>query len=182
MNTRTRWAAAGGLLGATMLLSACGGNGTSGQPPASGSGASTSAGGAAAVRIGTTKVGKVLVDPHGMTIYVFAKDTEGHSMCTAQCAAYWPPVPGSDAPKGAGTAMSAKFGSIKRTDGSSQLTVNGYPVYTYAGDTKAGQANGEGLNLSGGRWWVVSGNGSRMMHAASHTAPSSPSTGGGGGY
>lgn len=165
MSSRTRWAAAGGLLAAAMLLSACAAGGTSGQSPASASGAASSTGGAAgSVMLGTTKAGKVLVDPHGMTLYAFAKDTKGHSVCTGQCASYWPPVPSSDAPKGAGGAVTATFGAIKRTDGSSQLTVNGYPMYTYAGDSQPGQANGQGQNLSGGLWWVVSGNGSWVTH------------------
>lgn len=164
MNSRTRWAAAGGLLGAAMLLSACASGGTSGQAPAAGSGAATSTSGAGSVMLGTTKAGKVLVDPHGMTLYAFAKDTKGHSVCTGQCAAYWPPVPSKDAPKSTSGAMTAKFGSVKRADGSTQLTVNGYPVYTYAGDSKPGQATGQGLNLSGGLWWVVSGNGSWVTH------------------
>jgi predicted lipoprotein with Yx(FWY)xxD motif len=164
MSSTTRWAAVGGLLAAAMLLSACAAGGTSGQSPASASGAATSTGGGHSVMLGTTKAGKVLVDPRGMTLYAFAKDTKGHSVCTGQCAAYWPPVPSSDAPKGASGAVTATFGAIKRTDGSSQLTVNGYPMYTYAGDSQPGQANGQGLNLSGGLWWVVSGSGSWVTH------------------
>jgi len=161
MRTRTRWATAGGLLGAAaLLLSACAGGGTPGAAPST----SAPTGAAASVTLGTTKAGKVLVDPHGMTLYAFAKDTKGHSVCTGQCAAYWPPVPGSDAPKGAGGAVTAKFGTIKRADGSSQLTVNGYPMYTYAGDSQPGQANGQGQNLSGGLWWEVSGNGAWVTH------------------
>lgn len=164
MNTRARWAAAGGLLGAaTLLLSACASSSSPAPTPA-GSGAATSAGGSGVVRLGTTTVGRVLVDPNGKTLYVFAKDTKGHSVCTGQCAAYWPPVPSKDAPKSTSGAMTAKFGSVKRADGSTQLTVNGYPVYTYAGDSKPGQATGQGLNLSGGLWWVVSGNGSWVTH------------------
>jgi len=165
MNTTTRWAAAGGLLGAaTLLLSACASSSTTGQAPTAGSGASTPAGGAGVVRLGTTSAGRVLVDPNGKTLYVFAKDTKGNSVCTGQCAAYWPPVPSQDAPKSTSGTMTAKFGSIKRADGSTQLTVNGYPIYTYAGDSKPGQATGQGLNLSGGLWWVVSGNGSWVTH------------------
>lgn len=180
MNTRTRPVAVGGLLVAgTLLLSACGSSSTSGQEPAAGSMASTSAGATGAVKLGTTEVGKALVGPNGKTLYAFAKDTKGHSACTGECATYWPPVPSSDAPKGHARAITAKFGSIERADGSSQLTVNGYPMYTYVGDDTMGQANGQGLNTSGGLWWVVSGDGSWVTDSAGSTP--SPSTGGGGG-
>ena len=95
-----------------------------------------------------------------MTLYAFAIDTPGHSNCSGSCAVYWPPVPGSDAPHGSVAAVNAKFGTIKRSDGSTQLTVDGYPMYTYAGDSAPGQANGQGKNLSGGLWWVVGPDGS----------------------
>jgi predicted lipoprotein with Yx(FWY)xxD motif len=111
-----------------------------------------------------------------MTLYAFAKDTRGHSACSGTCATYWPPVPGADASAG-GSSVSAKIGSIKRTDGSSQLTVNGFPMYTYVGDSKPGQATGQGKNLSGGLWWVVAPDGS-WMKSTSSPAPS----GAGGGY
>jgi Secreted repeat of unknown function len=71
-------------------------------------------------------------------------------------------------------------GGGDRADGSSQLTANGYPVYTYVGDHARGQANGQGTNLSGGRWWVVSPSGARVTMTPSPSAGSSSS--GGGGY
>jgi predicted lipoprotein with Yx(FWY)xxD motif len=62
--------------------------------------------------------------------------------------------------------VTAKLATIKRSDGTSQLTANGYPVYTYVGDSAAGQTNGQGKNISGGLWWVVSSNGSWIKKAA----------------
>jgi predicted lipoprotein with Yx(FWY)xxD motif len=157
MRTLSRPTTLAGLAGAgLLLLSACGSGGVDyGSSPNAGSSPPPSG----AVSVGSTAFGKVLVDPHRMTLYAFAKDSRGHSSCTGSCATYWPPVPGADAPHGGGST-SATFGTIKRSDGSSQLTVNGYPMYTYAGDAAPGQANGQGTNLSGGLWWVVSPDGS----------------------
>ena len=167
------------LAGASLvLLAACGG------------GSSTYGGGSVRpsqaahttgkITVAKTPAGRVLVDPRGRTLYVFARDSRGHSTCTGSCATYWPPVPGVDAKRGATTAVSATLGSIKRADGSSQLTANGYPVYTYVGDHARGQANGQGTNLSGGRWWVVSPSGARVTKTASPSAGASSS--GSGGY
>ena len=112
------------------------------------------------ITVGSTSAGHVLVDSKGMTLYAFAPDSRGHSTCTGSCLAYWPPTPGKDAKSGATGKVTAHLGSIKRSDGTSQLTVNGYPMYTYVGDTKPGDDKGQGQNSSGGLWWVVAPNGS----------------------
>jgi predicted lipoprotein with Yx(FWY)xxD motif len=94
----------------------------------------------------------VLADGKGFTLYSFAPDTPTTSRCYGSCAAYWPPVTGS---AGAGSGLPGKTGTIKRTDGSLQLTYNGHPLYTYVGDSAPGQASGNNLNLNGGLWLVV---------------------------
>jgi predicted lipoprotein with Yx(FWY)xxD motif len=95
---------------------------------------------------------KVLANGKGFTLYSFAPDTPTTSKCYGTCAAYWPPVTGSSA---AGSGLPGKTGTIKRTDGSLQLTYNGHPLYTYIGDSAPGQASGNNLNLNGGLWLVV---------------------------
>jgi len=107
----------------------------------------------------TTSVGKVLVGPSGRTLYAFAADGVGRSNCTGACAANWPPVlvKVKTFPKVSG--VTAKFGTLRRADGTTQLSVNGWPVYTFKGDTASGQANGQGLNAAGGLWWVLGPNG-----------------------
>jgi len=95
---------------------------------------------------------KVLANGKGFTLYSFAPDTPAASKCYGSCAAYWPPVTGSPA---AGSGLPGKTGTIKRTDGSLQLTYNGHPLYTYIGDSAPGQASGNNLNLNGGLWLVV---------------------------
>ena len=174
MRTLSRPTTLAGLAGAgLLLLSACGSGGSNyGSSPSSGSSPTPSG----TVSVGSTDFGKVLVDPAQMTLYAFANDSRGHSACSGSCATYWPPVPGSDAPKQSMASISATFGTIKRSDGSSQLTVDGFPMYTYAGDGSPGQANGQGTNLSGGLWWVVSPDGSWVKDT------SGASSGTGGGY
>ncbi|MFC4786439.1 COG4315 family predicted lipoprotein [Nocardioides sp. MAHUQ-72] len=174
MRTRSRSARPALLVGAGLLLLAACGSGGGGGSSSPSTGSSPS-GGTGSVAVGSTSAGTVLVDPAGMTLYAFANDSKGHSTCSGSCATYWPPVPGADAPNGATSSVMAKFGTIKRSDGSSQLTVNGFPMYTYAGDSAPGQANGQGKDLSGGLWWVVAPDGSWVEGSG---APS----GAGGGY
>jgi predicted lipoprotein with Yx(FWY)xxD motif len=176
-STTSRSAALAVLGGASLvLLAACGGSSTYGG---SSGGASQAAHTTGSIGVATTPAGKVLVDPRGRTLYVFAPDSRGHSTCTGSCATYWPPVPGADAKSGATAAVTATLGSIKRADGSSQLTANGYPVYTYVGDHARGQANGQGTNLSGGLWWVVSPSGARVTTTLPSSAGASGAQGGG---
>jgi predicted lipoprotein with Yx(FWY)xxD motif len=98
----------------------------------------------------------VLTNAKGDTLYWFAPDTPSASKCYGTCAAYWPPVPG---PATAGPGVTGRLGTITRTGGSSQVTYDGHPLYTYIGDTAPGQANGNNIDLNGGLWHevVVSG-------------------------
>ena len=102
----------------------------------------------------TTTIGgtTVLTNAKGFTLYSFAPDTPATSKCYGSCAAYWPPVTGTPA---ASSALPGRVGTLKRTNGSEQLTYNGHPLYTYIGDTAPGQARGNNLNLNGGLWHEV---------------------------
>ncbi len=91
----------------------------------------------------------LLTDSKGLTLYTFAPDKENKSVCYGTCAAYWPPVPGNMA---AGPGVTGKIGTIKRTDGSTQATYNGHPLYTYVGDKAPGSDGGNNINLNGGLW------------------------------
>ena len=116
----------------------------------------------------------VLTNSQGFALYWFAPDTSTTSNCNGACAAFWPPM------KGPATASGIKgtFGTITRSDGSTQATFDGHPLYTYKGDTKPDEATGNGLNIQGGVWHEVTASGS-----APATNPStSPTTGSGGGY
>src|SRR5580704_9694106 len=109
---------------------------------------------AASTGLKTTTIGgtTVLTNAKGFTLYSFAPDTPATSKCYGSCAAYWPPVTGSTT---ASPGVPGQVGTIKRTDGSEQLTYNGHPLYTYIGDSAPGQARGNNLNLNGGLWHEV---------------------------
>ena len=91
----------------------------------------------------------VLTNAKGLTLYSFAPDTPAKSACYGSCAAYWPPVPGNAA---ASPGVTGQLGTIKRTDGSTQATYDGHPLYTYIGDKTPGQDGGNNINLNGGLW------------------------------
>jgi predicted lipoprotein with Yx(FWY)xxD motif len=113
--------------------------------------AATGAGAATGTALKTTTIGgtTVLTNAKGFTLYSFAPDTPSTSKCYGSCAAYWPPATGAAA---ASPGVPGRVGTIKRTDGSQQLTYNGHPLYTYIGDSAPGQARGDNLNLNGGLW------------------------------
>jgi len=117
-------------------------------------GASSPAPAATGTGLKTTTIGgtTVLTNAKGFTLYSFAPDTPATSKCYGSCAAYWPPVTGTPA---ASSALPGRVGTLKRTDGSEQLTYNGHPLYTYVGDSAPGQARGNNLNLNGGLWHEI---------------------------
>jgi predicted lipoprotein with Yx(FWY)xxD motif len=163
--------------GMLLLLAACGSS-TGGNDTAAAAGSPAANGGTGAkeITVRSTDVGKALVDEHGRTMYAFAADSKGQSRCAGSCLTYWPPVSGAEKAHVA-KQVHAVVGSITRKDGSTQLTVAGYPVYTYVGDSAPGQATGQGTNLSGGLWWVVAPDGTWIK-----TAAASGGSGNTGGY
>jgi predicted lipoprotein with Yx(FWY)xxD motif len=159
---------------AAAVLAACSSSGTSSASGGSGSTSTSSPAAATAGSLKTTTIGgaTVLTSSKGFTLYSFAPDTSTKSNCNGTCAQNWPPV------KGPATASGVKgtFGTIKRSDGSVQATFDGHPLYTFVGDTAAGQAKGNGLNAAGGLWHEITTSGS-----AAPVSTSSPG-GGGNGY
>jgi predicted lipoprotein with Yx(FWY)xxD motif len=157
------------------VVSGCGSKSSSGDraappsttaPPASASPAAPDKPVAAAQPIVMTRVvgklGTVLVDGKGRTLYLFAADTSAKSTCTGACAVTWPPLPTAAGAKAGGGAKANLLGTTKRSGGANQVTYNKHPLYYYAGDTKPGQANGQGLNQFGGLWWVVNPAGDKV--------------------
>ena len=119
---------------------------------------SAEASGEAAVVTADSDLGTILTDAAGETIYFFANDTEGTSNCEGDCLANWPPVEAEDSPA-AGEGVTAELGTIERSDGTRQLTVNGFPAYYFAADAAAGDVNGQGV---GGVWWVFGADGEHI--------------------
>jgi len=116
---------------------------------AAGPAPATVSGGRAVLKTATLGGVPVLTDAKGFTLYWFAPDTPTRSACYGTCAGYWPPLTGTPS---AGPGVTGKLGTIKRSDGTTQVTYNRHPLYTYAGDTAPGQAFGNNLNLNGGLW------------------------------
>jgi predicted lipoprotein with Yx(FWY)xxD motif len=168
-----------GAIGVLLLTAACGGSSGTAAKASSGAAAATST----AVSTATTGPGKILVDSQGRTMYAFAADSKGKSNCTGSCLQYWPAVPAGAKAPASPAGVTATFGVLHRQDGSSQLTVDGWPMYTYVGDSKPGATTGQGKNLDGGLWWVVSPSGKWITKAkSSATATKSPSGRYGSGY
>jgi predicted lipoprotein with Yx(FWY)xxD motif len=92
---------------------------------------------------------RLLTNAKGFTLYLFVPDTPTSSKCYGSCAVYWPPVLGT--PK-AGPGVTGTLGTIKRTDGTTQATYDGHPLYTYIADNAPGQDHGNNINLNGGLW------------------------------
>jgi predicted lipoprotein with Yx(FWY)xxD motif len=125
-------------LALTVLLAACGG----GDDEAAADGP--------AISMGETDLGSVLVDSEGMTLYLFTPDAQGDPTCYDDCAANWPPLTESVS---AGDGVDADLlGSVERSDGTTQITYNDWPLYYFANDATPGDVNGQGLNDV---WFVV---------------------------
>jgi len=118
------------------------------------------------VAVRKTKLGPVLVDSAGRTLYVFLRDRGGKSFCYGACAEVWPPALVGSRRLVFGKGVDGKkVGKVRRKDGKLQLIYNHHPLYTYVGDTAPGQTNGEGISSFGGRWFVISPAGLLVKHS-----------------
>ena len=106
----------------------------------------------ATVSTARTGLGRIIVNGQGHTLYLFEKDRRGHSACSGTCATYWPPLVTGGKPIAVNGAKQALLGTIRRADGTRQVTYAGHPVYRFRLDAKRGQTKGEGLNDFGGGW------------------------------
>jgi predicted lipoprotein with Yx(FWY)xxD motif len=100
-------------------------------------------------------LGTVLVNSEGLTLYDFHKDKGSKSACYGACAAAWPPLLSEGNPQAQGPADRSMLGTTKRTDGTVQVTYNGWPLYTYAGDKGPGEANGNDIDQFGAEWYAL---------------------------
>ena len=106
--------------------------------------------------------GMALVDEDGKALYLWEADKNGTSTCTGACAAAWPPVTTSGAPVAGSGVDKALLGTVKRADGTEQVTYNGHPLYYYVGDTGPGTAKGQGSKDFGASWYVLSAKGVKI--------------------
>jgi predicted lipoprotein with Yx(FWY)xxD motif len=136
------------------------GHGSSSSTPST---STQAASGAATIAVRTTPLGRILVDGRGMTLYLFEKDTGMKSTCDGTCAKFWPPVTTTGAAKAGSGLDAGKLGTTARTDGETEVTYNGHPLYYYAGDKQPGDTTGEGLNAFGALWYVLSPAGKEVV-------------------
>lgn len=124
--------------------------------------ASAVAAAAITVKTTTTKLGTLLTDGQGKTLYLFEKDTAGTSACTGACIGVWPAfTTAGGVQAGPGVSMSL-LSTIQRADGTTEVSYNGHPLYYYAGDNNPGDTSGQGLNQFGAAWYVVSPKGAKI--------------------
>jgi predicted lipoprotein with Yx(FWY)xxD motif len=147
---RYRAAAAAATMSLGLIAAACGSSSPR-TPPARHSG----------VVVGTTRssLGTYLTSASGRALYIWVADSNGRSTCNGACAAAWPPLLTKAAPKATGDAIAADLGTTTRSDGSTQVTYAGRPLYYYVGDTAPGMTRGQGSGQFGANWWLISPSG-----------------------
>jgi predicted lipoprotein with Yx(FWY)xxD motif len=114
------------------------------------------------VQVRNTRLGKILVNSRGQTLYLFKKDSGKKSKCFGACANAWPPLRANGKPTVGSGAHASMVGTTARSDGARQVTYNGHPVYLFSDDQRPGDTNGEGLTAFGGRWYAVSPAGNQV--------------------
>jgi predicted lipoprotein with Yx(FWY)xxD motif len=120
--------------------------------------------GGARVDVTKTRLGRILVDSKGITLYDFPPDRGTTSVCYGACAALWPPLLTKGGPIAGPGVRSSLLGTTRRKDGKLEVTYNGHPLYYFVSDRKPGQTTGQGVNQFGGPWWVLSAAGKEIHH------------------
>jgi predicted lipoprotein with Yx(FWY)xxD motif len=133
------------------------------SPSPAASPASSPAAAAATIKVAAdAKLGQILVNGEGMTVYLFVADTSTASTCYTSCAAIWPPVLTTGAPVAGTGAKASLLGTTTRTDGKVEVTYAGHPLYYFIQDKKPGDTTGQGVNGFGALWWVLAPSGAAM--------------------
>jgi predicted lipoprotein with Yx(FWY)xxD motif len=158
---------------AVLIVAACTSSGASPIPTGSGP---SSAAGPTVNAASSPGFGMVLTGPNGMTLYTHAGDSATTSTCTGGCATAWPPLATTFQPM-AGTGVTGQLGTLTRSDGTTQVTYRGLPLYYWEGDTKAGDVTGDGVD----GFAVATVGGAAAAPNASPAAPA-PSSNGNYGY
>jgi predicted lipoprotein with Yx(FWY)xxD motif len=147
-----------------VAAAACGGSNTASSRTATPAGPTTTAAQKASgttVAVASTKLGSILVDGDGRTLYAFTKDKGDQSACAGQCASNWPALTGRAT---AGTGVQASLLSTSmQANGDSQVTYGGRPLYYFAGDAKPGDTNGQGV---GNVWFALTADGQLVKQKA----------------
>ena len=149
---------AAAVLMSALVLAACGsGSGDNGVAAPK-----TTTGAPATIGPAKTSLGTILVDSQARTVYLFKGDVATRSACSGACAQAWPPLLAHGRPRIGSGAKASLIGTVRRSDGTVQVTYNGHPLYTFFQDTKAGQTKGQGSNFFGALWYVMGTNGKQI--------------------
>jgi predicted lipoprotein with Yx(FWY)xxD motif len=160
--------AVAGVAAVALAAAGCGGS-SDGQQTASygapGQTAPTNSAGAASVGLASSKLGKILVDGQGRTLYLWEADTATTSTCAGACASAWPALRTEGQPVAGAGVSASELGTTKRHDGTTEVTYNGHPLYTFSGDSAPGQTAGQGSDGFGADWYVLSATGNAIETA-----------------
>jgi predicted lipoprotein with Yx(FWY)xxD motif len=165
---------------AGIMASACGSTGTSANAPQPSPVVSPAASPVAAspvasspspstapvgvvIGVAHTRLGTILVDASGRTLYLFVADRGTKSVCYGSCAQVWPPVLSNGAPQAGPGVNAALLGTTARTDGKVEVTYAGHPLYYFISDKKPGDVTGQAVNGFGGPWYVVAPSGMQVL-------------------
>ena len=158
--------AAAASLAIVLIAAGCGGSASGGSyssgPYGSAASAPTRGAASARVGVGSTQLGRVVVDSNGRTLYLFEKDRNRRSACYGPCATYWPPLLTHGKPAARAGVKQSLLSTTRRAEGTQQVTYAGHPLYRYVGDRKPGQTTGEGSVLFGAGWDALSPNGKKI--------------------
>ena len=170
---------------ALVALAAAGCGGGSSAASQQNSGVAGAQHAAGVVVVNTRKIkgyGTVLVNAKGHTLYVFARDKHSRVTCTGSCASFWPALKQSGMHKATarGAAKASLIASLKNPGGGRSVTYAKWPLYAYVGDSSAGTTKGEGKNLNGGRWYMISPAGKVIKSKTSGGGGGTTTSGGGG--
>ncbi|TMR11565.1 hypothetical protein ETD86_35325 [Nonomuraea turkmeniaca] len=141
-----------GTIATAALLAGLGGTGLADQVPS------------APVAIGDTKIGKILVDGEGRTLYLFERDTEGKSTCYGGCAENWPPYLTDGEPTAEEGTKADLLSTTNRKDGSEQVVYGKWPLYYYHEDKKPGDTFGHDIDEFGAEWYALQADGKKASH------------------
>ena len=177
---RFRIGAVTALIGVGVLVAACGSSASTTTTAAAAGGSTATASSSATATpaaakgtaVSTTKGsdGTFLTGAGGRALYLWVADAEGMSSCSGACAKAWPPLTSKGKPVASGSVKASQLGTIKRSDGTEQVTYNGHPLYYFAGDPKSGTTNGQGSDEFGAKWWLVSTSGSAITSGGAKAA------------
>lgn len=162
-----------------VVVAACGSSSTNSSASAAANQAPAPSSNVTSVGTASGADGKYLVGASGRALYLWVADPSDKSVCAGACAKFWPPLLTKSAPVAAGGVAAGQLGTIARSNGSTQVTYDGHPLYYFALDKSMGSITGQGSDNFGAKWWLVAPSGAAITKSASSgAAPAASSSNG----